>query len=80
MTSHTTKSTPSEGRASPRSTVIKEGPSSNTGVKNTRVYPLQTAGKGTFEWGAKIAQIWVHKCTVSAGKDYFHRVGMVPIS
>ena len=44
------------------------------------MYPLRTAGKGTLEWGAKIARIWVHKCTVLAGKDLFHRVGMVAIS
>ena len=25
------------------------------------LYPLRTAGKGTFERGAKIARIWVHK-------------------
>ena len=43
------------------------------------MYPLRTAGKGTFEWGAKIARIWVHESTILAGNDYFHRVGMVAI-
>ena len=28
---------------------------------HVHMYPLRTAGKGTFEWGAKIARIWVHK-------------------
>ena len=43
------------------------------------MYPLRTPGKGTFEWGVKIARIWVHKSTILAGSDHFHRVGMVAI-
>ena len=43
------------------------------------MYPLRTAGKETFEWGANMARIWVHKPMVLAQKDFFHRVGLVAI-
>ena len=37
------------------------------------------AGKGSFEWGANMARIWVHKPTVLAGKGFFHRLRLVAI-
>ena len=43
------------------------------------MYPLRTAGKGTFEWGANMARIWVHNPTVLAGKGFFHTVRLVAI-
>ena len=43
------------------------------------LHPSRTAVKGTFEWAAKIAQIWVHTCAGLAKKDLFHRVEMVAI-
>ena len=43
------------------------------------MYHLRTAGKRCFEWGAKIARIWLHKGTIMTGNNYFHRVGMVAI-
>ena len=54
-------------------------PQCGRSIKTYTMYPLRTAGKGTFEWGAKIARIWVHKGTILAKNDYFHRVGMVAI-
>ena len=38
-------------------------------------YPLRTAHKGTFGWGAKIARTWLHKETILARNNYFTESG-----